>query len=919
MSNQQDRQLSQQIHLLGDILGETIKEQEGDTLFDLVEEIRGLAKAHREGDEPAGRQLLALVEGLPLMQARGVVKAFATYFQLVNLAEEQERVRVLHQRTVQANQQDMPRDESIAAAILRLREEELSADDIQTLLDHLFIMPVFTAHPTEAKRRVVLTKLNRLRETLYQLDFNKLTPYQVAEAIDNLREEMASLWQTDETRSRKPTVLDEARNGLYYFDSTLFELVPQIYRELEDALAKYYPEYSFNIPIFLRYGSWIGGDRDGNPFVTLEVTEEVLREQKRKVLKYYKSVLDRMHGHLSTSSRYQISEELLASIEEDAQLFPNRATFVEERYMKQPYRQKMFFIYDKLTATLEDSERPWRHKRFARAGVYQHADELLADLRLVQDSLRGHRGGERLANGRLATLIKQVEIFGFHLATLDIRQHAERHRSALAEVFERYNIAKVYAHWPEPRKIELLTKELLNPRPLTSANLSFSEQCNETIEVLRLIGRAHERIGELAIQSYVISMTTGVSDVLAVLLLAQDAGVDNQLDIVPLFETVPDLHAAPAIMEKLFTNAAYAKHLKARGWAQQIMIGYSDSNKDGGYLSANWELHLAQRALAAMCDKHNVTLTLFHGRGGSTARGGGPANRAILAQPVESVRGRIKLTEQGEAITNRYANFEVSHRHLEQMVNAILLSSGKRPTHKLARGGEWEAAMQALSPLAEENYRAFIHHSAPLLRYFQEATPTNEIGGLNIGSRPAKRRDTKGIQDLRAIPWVFAWMQSRVTIPSWYPLGAALNQWAGEDEEKWTRLSNMYHNWPFFRTMIDNAQMGMRKADMLIADVYSSLTDPQTRNEIFLALRTEYERTEQAILRLTEQLALLDNQQWIKDSIRLRNPYIDPMNYIQVALLHRLREDPTGPEADKLREAVLLSVNGIAAGLRNTG
>ncbi len=919
MSNQQTRQLSQQIHLLGGILGETIKEQEGEGLFDLVETIRALAKAHRDGDEPAGTQLLALVEGLPLTQARGVVKAFATYFQLVNLAEEQERVRVLYQRTDQADQQDIPRGESIAAAILRLYEEELSADDIQVLLDHLFIMPVFTAHPTEAKRRVVLTKLNRLRESLYQLDFHKLTIYQESEIINQLREEMASLWQTDETRPRKPTVLDEARNGLYYFDSTLFELIPQIYRELEEALEKYYPNHSFNIPIFLRYGSWIGGDRDGNPFVTLEVTEEVLREQKKQVLRYYQSALDRMHGHLSTSNRYPISDELLTSVEEDAQLFPSRATFVEERYTNQPYRQKMFFIYDKLTATLEDNERPWRHRRYARPGVYQDVDELLADLRLVQNSLRNHRGGQRLADGRLATLIKQVEIFGFHLATLDIRQHAERHRSALGEVFEQYGIAKVYAHWPEPRKIELLTKELLNPRPLTPANLSFSEPSNETIEVFRLIGRAHERIGELAIQSYVISMTTGVSDVLNVLLLAQDAGVDSGLDIVPLFETVPDLHAAPAIMEKLFTNPAYAKHLKARGWAQQIMIGYSDSNKDGGYLSANWELHLAQRALAAMCDKHNVTLTLFHGRGGSTARGGGPANRAILAQPAESVRGRIKFTEQGEAITNRYANLEISHRHLEQIVNAILLSSGKRPTHSPARGGEWEAAMQALSPLAEQNYRAFIHGSAPLLRYFQEATPTNEIGGLNIGSRPAKRRDTKGIGDLRAIPWVFAWMQSRVTIPSWYPLGSAFNQWAGEEEEKWASLSNMYHNWPFFRTMIDNAQMGMRKADMLIADVYSSLTDAQTRSEIFLALRKEYEQTEKAILRITKQNSLLGNQKWIQDSIRLRNPYIDPMNYIQVALLHRLRDDPAGPEADKLREAVLLSVNGIAAGLRNTG
>lgn len=917
MSSERDR-LSEQIHLLGDILGETIREQEGDELFERVEEVRALAKAHRGGDNAAGSRLLALVEALPLEQARGVVKAFATYFQLVNLAEEEERVRVLHRRGQRAAEQGEAMSETIAAAIQRLHEEGTSAEAMQALLDNLFIMPVFTAHPTEAKRRTVLTKLGRIAGFLRTLDFQVLTPHAETDIWKELREEVTSLWQTEETRARQPTVLDEVRNGLYYFESTLFDLVPHIYEELRAALTRTYPDHPFEVPPFLRFGSWIGGDRDGNPFVTLQVTEETLREQKGRILKFYQSVLDRMHGHLSTSDRHGISDALQASLEQDAQLFPDRAAFVNVRYAQQPYRKKMFFIYDKLAATIEDTHRPWRAERLPRSRIYESAEAFLAELRLVQESLRAHQGGKRLAEGRLATLITQVQIFGFHLATLDIRQHAERHRAALGEVFEQYGIARVYAHWPEARKVELLTKEILNPRPLTPARLPFSEETNDTLELFRLIRRAHERVGRMAVQNYVISMTTGASDVLAVLLMAKDAGVDAMLDIVPLFETVADLHAAPEIMTLLFTNAAYQQHLAVRGHAQQIMIGYSDSNKDGGYLTANWELHLAQRALAATCEAHGVHLTLFHGRGGSIGRGGGPANRAILAQPPESVQGRIRLTEQGEAITDRYANRDLAHRHLEQIVHAVLLTSGKRPVHRPSRGGAWEEALRDLSPMAETSYRKLVHESPTMLRYFHDTTPIDEIGRLNIGSRPARRKATAGIQDLRAIPWVFSWMQSRVSLPGWYALGSALEAWAGEEEERWALLTTMHREWPFFRTVIDNAQMSMRKADMLIAEVYAGLAEEATRAEVFPALLEEFARTEQAILRLTGQQDLLDNEKWVQRSIQVRNPYIDPMNYIQVALLHRLRDEDSA-ETLALQEAVLLSVNGIAAGLRNTG
>lgn len=910
--------LSEQIHLLGDLLGQTIIEQEGRELFDLVEEIRALAKLGRTGDEAASRRLLALLADLPLDQARVVIKAFATYFQLVNLAEEQQRVRVLRQRRRDAHARGTPMDETIAAAVERLQAEGVSADGVRALLKNLCIMPVFTAHPTEAKRRTVLTKLRRISQALYDLDLHDLLPSEEADLIAFVREEIVSLWQTDETRARRPTVLDEVRNGFYYFETTLFDLAPEMYAELSAALAKSYPDEVFEIPPFLRFGSWIGGDRDGNPYVTLAVTEETLREQKALALRLYQRAIDRMHGLLSMAERLGISEALRASIEVDATAFPEDAKRVQLRYPLQPYRQKMAYIYRKLTATLEANQRPWRADHRPVPNTYERVGEFLADLRLIQDSLRAHTG-EVLAEGRLATLIRQAEIFGFHLATLDIRQHAERHTQALQELFRRYQMAERYAAWPESRKVELLSSELLNPRPLAPAQLDFSEATNETVELFRLIRKAHERIGPQAIQSYIISMTTGASDVLAVQLLAKDAGLAGSLDIVPLFETIEDLHAAPAIMEALFTCQAYRQHLEQRGWHQQIMIGYSDSNKDGGYLTATWELFRAQRALAAVCDRFGITLTLFHGRGGSIGRGGGPTNRAILAQPPESVRGRIKLTEQGEAITERYAHLEIAHRHLEQIISAVLLTTGRRPTIMPERVARWQATMRELSPLAEAAYRDLVHNNPAVLDYFHEATPIDEIGRLNIGSRPAKRKATAGIADLRAIPWVFAWTQSRVVLPGWFGLGTALREWMSENAEHLAMLQEMYRAWPFFRTTVDNAQMSMRKADLAIAAAYADLATPETRQAIFPRLCSEYERTERAILAVTGQSDLLDNEPWLQRSIRLRNPYVDPLNYIQVAIMRRLRSAGPDTRTDELGDLILLSVNGIAAGLRNTG
>lgn len=917
MDDLQER-LSATIHMLGDLLGETIIEQEGKEIFDLEEEIRALTKAHRAGDTSVEDRIIELTEQLAddLPRAMPVLSAFATYFQLVNLAEEQQRVRVLRQRAREAHERGTPMNETIADAIHRLRAEGVSGDEMRDLLDRLFIMPVFTAHPTEATRRTILFKIRDIAQGLYELDLHDLLPDEEAEIVRRIREIIVAIWQTDETRDRRPTVLDEVENGLYYFQSTLFDLVPDIYAELETALAEEYPNETFEVPVFLCWGSWIGGDRDGNPFVTLEVTEQTLREQKALALKQYQENLVELYHHLSMSaSRVGFSPSLLESIDADAELLGEYGRRIVDRYRLEPYRQKLSLIHRRLELAEEQNEAPWgNHADDPRA--YHHVDEFLHDLFLIRDSLREHKG-EALVKGRLSDLIRRVQVFGFHLATLDVRQHADRHRSATAEIAERYHLADDYASLPEGEKITLLTREIDSPRPLT-ALLDFSEETNETVGLFRLIRQAHENVGREAIQTYIISMTTDVSNVLEVLLMAKDAGLFGRIDVVPLFETVDDLHAAPEIMSDLFETDVYRRHLRERGDRQQIMIGYSDSNKDGGFLRANWELYKAQRALAETCQAYDVRLTLFHGKGGTIGRGGGRANQAILAQPPNSVRGRIKLTEQGEVISDRYSNTAIAHRHLEQLVDAVLLSSGKRPD--VAHEERWGAIMEALGEHSFNAYRDLVNHP-DFLTYFHEATPIDQITQLNIGSRPSKRRQTEGIEDLRAIPWVFAWTQSRVNLPGWYGLGTAIETWMndGDGRDRLGELSEMYLRWPFFRTIIDNAQMSLRKGDMTIATLYSTLTDEETRESIFNKIRTEFERTERMILAITGYRDLLDNEPWLQRSIRLRNPYVDPLNYIQVAMLRKLREEPPPDNAEALLDAILVSVNGVAAGVRNTG
>ena len=915
------------IRTLGNLLGETIIEQEGQEVFALEEEIRALSKAWRAGDGLAQGSIAArvslLVEDLPRTLA--VLKAFTTYFQLVNLAEERQRVHILRQRAAEAHERAVPMAETMAHAVRRLHVEGFGAQEVRLLLREFTIMPVFTAHPTEAKRRTMLFKLKTIAAILNDLDLVDLLPVEREEKIRQLRENLVLLWQSDEMRDRPPTVMDEVRNGLYYFENTLFDLVPRFYRELERALAEEYPGEEFELQPFLRYGSWVGGDRDGNPFVTLQVTEEALRAQKDLILELYARTVETLYDHLSSAeTRVGFSDAFWESLRRDFELVPANEREVLDRFEQEPYRQKLIMMFRRLAATRTANQHAW-HEQATDRRAYGHAQEFLADLRIIRDSLLQNKG-ERVARGRLSELIRAVDVFGFHLATLDVRQHAERHRRAIAEVLERYGLTRRYEAMPEQDRVALLSREINSKRPLT-AQLDFSEATNETVGLLRLIRRAHQAVGHEAVQTYVISMTTQVSNVLEVLLLARDAGLYGKIDVAPLFETIEDLRTAPKIMARLFENGVYRQHLALRGNRQQIMIGYSDSNKDGGYLMANWMLFCAQSDLAKVCDEAGVKMMLFHGRGGTLGRGGGPANRAILAQPSESVRGCIKVTEQGEVISSHYSNPDIAHRHLEQLVSAVLLTSGKRPQH--AERQNWFAAMDALSELAFAKYRTLVGKPS-FLRYFHEATPIDHISLLNIGSRPARRKTSTAIADLRAIPWVFAWTQSRVNLASWYGVGTALEQWVQEGggtqsnggdtaEQRMDRLRAMYERWLFFRTVLDNVQVGLSKGDMQIASLYAALTDAETCAAVFDDILDEYKRTECMILAVTGYAELLEGEVWLQRSIKLRNPYVDPMNYIQVALLERLRHQPDAPNAGELRNAVLLSVNGVAAGLQNTG
>ncbi|MEM9411659.1 MAG: phosphoenolpyruvate carboxylase, partial [Planctomycetota bacterium] len=845
-----------------------------------------------------------------LPTAANVVKAFSTYFQLVNLAEEHQRVRILRTRENRAFVDGEPMDETIANAVATLKREGVSATEIQNILSRLFVSPVFTAHPTESRRKTIRQILKHVSYFLEQFESDGSLDFEKEKWIEQLKSYVVLLWQSDETRNRRPTVMDEVRNtGLYFFEETLFDIVPKIYEELEVALSREFPTDDFEVPSFLRYGSWIGGDRDGNPLVTNAVTEEVLSTHKDVALtRYEKDVLE-LYELLSVSKNWaNFDLEFLKELEHEIIQTDNSG--IIERFELEPYRQKLILMYRKLWRTRknnlnnETSERP----------IYQNANQLLEDLRSIRESLNLNQG-EDLAKGKLNRLIRRVEIFGFHLATLDVRQHSGVHRAAIAEIFQEYGIHECYQELDEADKIELLQKLISSKRPLTSRR-GFSDGTNNLVTTFRLIQNAQETIGPESMQTYIISMTKSVSHLLEVLLLMKDSSLFGKLDLVPLFETVDDLLHSPDTMTAMFNNPIYQEHLRLRGQHQQIMIGYSDSNKDGGYLQANWMLFKSQRKLAETCKRHGVALTLFHGRGGSLGRGGGPANRAILAQPTESVNGRIRVTEQGEVVSSRYSNPAIARRHLQQLLHAVICSTGSRPSY--AKLGRWETVMNEISDIAYRKYRDLVEHPS-FIDYFQSATPIELIEKLNIGSRPSRRKASRSIDDLRAIPWVFSWTQSRANLSSWFGIGSSLMQWIESNEAGESELQEMYQTWPFFKTLFQNVHLGLGRADMSIAGLYAEMATGDS-GAIFQLIESEYQQTCEIVLKVTGDEKILDTEKWLQHSINVRNPYVDPLNYIQVALLKQFRQaQDNNSEQDERIRILSNSVNGIAAGLQNVG
>jgi Phosphoenolpyruvate carboxylase (EC 4.1.1.31) len=921
--------LSANIRALGDILGRVITGQHGETTLNLVEQVRRMAKELRNAPTQTDPNALPrLIADLSLSQLQSLVKAFTLYFGLVNLAEGVERLRALRARDVR--HAPAPRAESIADAIHLLKQHGVPAAAIQEWLDHALIMPVLTAHPTESRRRTILIKLRRIFDRLIDLTFGErlVLPADRQAAITAIEREIVGLWQSDDVRNRRPSVLDEVENGLFYFQTVLWDLLPLLYRETAEALTAAYPDHQWHLPPFLRFGSWMGGDRDGNPFVTPEVTVETVRLMRSAMLRYLIGCLDRLITDLSQSvQQVKVDTAIIDRIAEYRELMPDAAATLNPHYRCEPYRQLCHFIQARLQKTLHytlyhtprwgaDPQPP------RMRDIYYHSRELLADLDLIDASLRNN-GGALIADGLLRDVRTNVAAFRLHTATLDVRQHASRHTTALSEILAAAGVVSNYEALDESERVAVLSVEIRRPRPLTPSRLShLSPATAETVETFRVMAAISEQLDPEIFQTYIISTTSQVSDLLAVLLFCRDAGLYqpgqySQLNIVPLFETGDDLQRAPLLLDELLQLPVYREHLALRDNLQEVMLGYSDSNKEGGFVAANWALYRAQVALTAVTDRHGVRLRLFHGRGGAVGRGGGPAGQAILAQPPGTLHGQIKVTDQGEMISDRYLDQRTAHCHLEQVVNAVLRAGF--PGMARHPEPEWVAAMERMAETARTVYRSLVYEDPDFLIYFRNATPVAEFNRLRIESRPVSRRKSDRIEDLRAIPWVFSWMQSRHTLPGWFGLGSALEEFAEADPNHLHLLRTMYRHWPFFTTLLDNAQMIMLKADMNIARAYAGLVpDQQLAARIFQQIENEFRHTERMICQITEQNDLLAHQPVLQRAIRQRNPYIDPLSFIQIELLKRLRAAPPEEQVE-LETVLLMSINGIAAGLKNTG
>jgi len=934
--------LSRQVNLVGAMLGHAARTQEDEALFEHVERLRTLCKDAEAEENPDKRDEAARrIASLDLSTIERLLHVYTTFFRLVNQAEQQEIIRINRERARQSGPADWPygsgehadgegepRPESIDAAVATLKEEGHSLDEVVALFEQLDIQPTLTAHPTEARRRTVLHKQQRIADLLSTLRRPDATPDERADVLDQLYDQISFLLGTDEVRADRPTVREEVEHGHYFLHGSIWDTIPTLHRDVQHALRRHY-DATADLPAFLQYRSWIGSDRDGNPNVTADVTRWTYARQRRTTLEHYREEIDQLRDDLSLSTRQApVSDALLDSLEQDAAAV-DLPDAVHHQYRHEPYRLKLSYIEARLQRLLDQINEAEVERM---AGDYT-AEDLLDDLDLLADSLTDRGLEDAGQHGPLHRVRTLVKTFGFHLAALDVRQHSGVHERTVAALLDAAGVEDDYGALSEDEKLKALTRELQNPRPLVGDPSTLPETAAEMMEVFGVIRSIHA-VDPEAVGSYIVSMTHTVSDLLEPMLLAKEAGLGHvvdggyrcPLDLVPLFETIEDLDAADGRMETLFTHPVYAAHLEGRDGFQEIMLGYSDSNKDGGYWMANWALHKAIHTLGVTCDEHDVDLRLFHGRGGTVGRGGGRTSQAIRALPPVVHNGRIRMTEQGEIISFRYALPEIARRHVEQLVNATLTTTAAAQERspealladKVPSDSDVAGLMDRLSEEAMSAYRALIDDPDGW-QWYTEATPIEHISRLPIASRPVSRAsgDEVDFESLRAIPWVFAWTQARYIVPGWYGTGQALSTLLEEAPETLDTFRSLYREWPFFQTILDSAQREMARARLSIAERYDALADPTL--SFHDTIVDDYDRAESAVLQITGQDALFDNSPVLKKSIRLRNPYTDVLNLLQLELLKRYRAADAPDTRDALREALFLSINGVAAAMQSTG
>ena len=900
------------IRLLGAMLGDTVREQNGDEVFDLVERAR-VASFRVRRSEIDRNQLARMFEGIDIRLAIPVIRAFSTFALLANVAEDIHRER---RREIHLAAGEPPRDSTLAATYRKLDEARLTADDVAHKLEGALVSPVITAHPTETRRRTIFDTQNRITG-LMRLRLHGRSESDDGRSIDDeLRRQILTLWQTALIRLSRLKVPDEIESGLRYYPASFFEVVPKVNASVRDAVRSRWPNAQLLSRPILRPGSWIGGDRDGNPNVTAEVVALATTSAAYTALTHYVDELHRLEQELSMSVRLVKVDDALAALGQDC---------FDEARADEPYRRAIRVVRARLTATAYAVlDRMPEHDLDLGLAPYTSPAQMMADLDVIDASLR-HHGGALLADDRLARLRDALDAFGFHLCGLDMRQNSEMHEQVVTELLAWAGVHPDYAALPERDRVDVLVAELSTRRPLVRDGAEISELAQKELDIVGAAARAVRLLGAAAIPAYIISMCQSVSDLLEAALLLKEAGLLDvsgdhpyaPVGIVPLFETIDDLQRGATVVESAVAIPLYRSMVGAWGDTQEVMLGYSDSNKDGGYLAANWALYRAELNLVESARRTGIRLRLFHGRGGTVGRGGGPSYDAILAQPPGAVNGSLRLTEQGEVIAAKYAEPRIAHRNLESLVAATLESTLLDVEGLGSEAGPAYRVLDELADLAQHAYAELVHRTAGFVEYFEASTPVSEIGSLNIGSRPSSRKATTAISDLRAIPWVLAWSQCRVMLPGWYGTGTAIEGWIAGSEERTEVLRNLYIKWPFFRTVLSNMAQVLAKSDMGLAARYSELVaDTELRHRVFDMIRTEHARTIAMHKLITGQEDLLADNPALARSVFNRFPYLEPLNHLQVELLRRYRG---GDDDDLVQRGILLTMSGLASALRNSG